>query len=120
DDELLTAEDIAAYSAAESETGDTIDVFVDELPTAALRVLLRDHLMWMFIGAGIAAIGFMLHPSSWLMSLVRSLLLLAGLAFGAIRLFQINGIIVELKRRASGGQPKLRDRTPPGPRLVSD
>lgn len=112
DNELLTATD--PELAEELETTNSItSVFVDELPTTALRVLLRDHLLWLFVGAGIAAIAFMLSPTHWFFVLARGALVLAGMGFAAIRLFQINGILVELKIRADGGSPRLRER--PGP-----
>lgn len=80
---------------------DLVDVFVDDLPSSALRVLLRDHLLWLFVGGGIAAVGYVLPDSGMWLNLLRTFLIGGGLLFGAVRLFQINGIVTELRDRTT-------------------
>lgn len=76
-----------------------LEVFVEDLPTTVLRVLLRDHIVWMFVGTGVALIGFILPSEPWFMAVLRFFLFSVGLLFAGIRLFQTNAILAELRRR---------------------
>jgi len=94
-------------SPQEPEYNELVNIFVDELPTTALRILLRDHMLWLFVGAGIASVGFVM-PTGGILTFVRMLVIAAGLLFGGIRLMQANGIIQELRRRGRGDEPPVR------------
>lgn len=106
-DDLLRPEDLADSSQ--------VEIFVQDLPTPILRVLVRDHLVWMFIGAGIALIGFVLPADPWLWAAVRFLLCAFGLFFAVIRLFQLNAILAELRKRQASGKPRQIPAANPSP-----
>lgn len=106
-DDLLSPDDLAT-SSDEEAAGASSWAYVHELPTATLRLLLRHHLLWMFIGVGVAGIAFVASPSGWFLAIVRWIAMVCGMGFAAIRLFQINGIVMEIRRRGSEQSPQPR------------
>lgn len=75
-----------------------VDVYADKAPPAVLRMLQREHGMWMLGFAGVALIFLVLPDSTWYWSLIRYGGLV-GIALGWVRVMQSNGIRREITRR---------------------
>lgn len=92
--------------SVDDATNDESIVLVSDASTADLRIFLRDHLVYLFLAAGLAVVALIIPSSAWHLSLLRSALFLAAFGFGGIRLLQINGILAEIRKRGeAAGDP---------------
>lgn len=76
------------------------DILVDELDSVTLRLLLRTHVVVGGVAAFVGLAALFIPDDTWILWVVKWALGLPALFVAVIRMMQINGIYVELKKRS--------------------
>lgn len=81
-------------------------LLVEEMPTVDLRLMVRQHAVVLFVCGLLLAVAFVIPGDvSWWLWIPKLLIALPSAFVAFIRLSQLNGVLDELKRRASGRRP---------------